>query len=176
MHEYAHSELNVYNWNLYITRQETNIIEFNVLKMSNISSLSHDSHPCNVCIDHQLTQHFSSHVHSRACQMWCDVINTARLCGDFTSYPLKSVYLSGGEPWKSKTGEEQDVIAAAIVVWFQRIAIVCTDAISCCRKHNRRVASRRGVELNHCCSMSFRGTHGWQTASGGHWRTLATCI
>ncbi len=50
MHEYAHSELNVYNWNLYITRQETNIIEFNVLKMSNISSLSHDSHPCNVLI------------------------------------------------------------------------------------------------------------------------------
>ncbi len=37
---------------------------------------------------------------------------------DFTSYPLKSVYLLRGESWKSQTGEGQDVIAAAVVVWF----------------------------------------------------------
>lgn len=129
-----------------------------------ISSLSHDSHPCNVCIDHT--------IHVNCCNVSvltcthalarCDVINTARLCGDFTSYPLKSVYLSGGEPWKYKTGEGQDVIAAAVVVWFQRIAIVSTDAISCCMKHNRRVGvwSSGGVTtaINHSCSMSFRGT------------------
>lgn len=54
-----------------------------------ISSLSHDSHPCNALITRYMSTD-ATFQFSRALAR-CDVINTARLCGDFTSYPLKSV-------------------------------------------------------------------------------------
>lgn len=101
----------------------------------------------------QLTQHFSSHVHSRACQMWCE--KHSQIVRWF--YLLSSEVRVFVGRWAVKIQNRRRTRCYS-GCRCSLISENCHCLHWCDFLLQETQPSRRGVELNHCCSMSFRGT------------------
>lgn len=160
MHEYAHSEWNAYNWNLYILSHDRKPIYSNAMfwkcvrvicMIIGISSLSHDSHPCNVCIDH--TIHDTIHVN------WCNIsvltctralarCDHRQIVWGFYLVSSQVRVFVGRRAVEIQSGWRIRCYSGCRCSLIWENCVVSTDAvISCCMKHNRR-----GVELWRCDS------------------------